>query len=140
MFQEFFEKSSDTKSILSTNRSIGTAVAVIAGGALTLSGQFSQIWPIFGSANQLLAALALLTVMIWLMKNGKSFWFAMIPMIFMYGVTTTALILLIQKNFSGGNFILTALGSVLLILALVLLIQAVITLRNFTRNTGLQVK
>lgn len=135
MFQEYFSKKGQRIHILSTNRMIGTAVAVILGGMLTLSGQFAQIWPIFGSANQLLAALALLTVSVWLYTKGKSVWFTVIPMLFMFTVTSSALVILIQKNFNAGNIVLTLLGSILLVLSLVLLSQGFMTYRNLSTKT-----
>jgi len=140
MFQEFFEDHSGKKNILSSNRLIGTAVAVMAGGVLTISGQFSQIWPIFGSANQLLAALALLALMIWLYKIGKSIWYTLIPMIFMYSVTTFALISLIYKNYHSENTVLTILGSALLVLSVVLLFQAINAIKNFTTKVQMAEK
>lgn len=134
MFQEFFRTEQQNPGLLAENRMIGTGFAVVLGGSLTLSGQFSQIWPIFGSANQLLAALALLTVMVWLAKNGKSTWFTLVPTVFMYAVTTTALITLIQKNYVTGNVVLMVLGAILLVLALVLLVQAAQVFYNFRKS------
>jgi len=58
MFQEYFEdKQKDKKPLLITNRYVSTAITVAFGAALTFSGQTMSIWPVFGSANQLLAAL-----------------------------------------------------------------------------------
>lgn len=138
MFQEFFTKHGKSTNILLANRKVGTAIAVILGGMLTLSGQFSQIWPIFGSANQLLAALALLAVSVWLYTQGKNIWFTVIPMIFMFTVTSTALVLLIQKNLQVGNVILTILGAMLLVLSLILLSQGFITYRNLSGQNKIQ--
>jgi carbon starvation protein len=138
MFQEFFSKQGRSTNILFANRKMGTAVAVILGGLLTLSGQFSQIWPIFGSANQLLAALALLTVSVWLYTQGKKIWFTVIPMIFMFTVTSSALVILIQKNLGQGNLILTLLGGILLILSLVLLSQGILTYKNLSNQSKIQ--
>ena len=45
------------------------------------------IWPIFGSANQLLASLALIAVSVWLINRKKTAWFTILPAIFMM-VTT----------------------------------------------------
>ncbi len=46
---------------------------------------YSKIWPLFGAANQLLAALALLTVCAWLGNIGRNNKMFYIPMIFMGG-------------------------------------------------------
>jgi carbon starvation protein len=52
-------------------------------------------WPIFGSSNQLLAALTLLAVSIWLTKTGKKAVYAIVPMIFMFVMTLWSLVNLI---------------------------------------------
>ncbi|MDR2431365.1 MAG: carbon starvation protein A [Candidatus Margulisbacteria bacterium] len=58
---------------------------------------WKAVWPIFGAANQLLAALTLLVAAVWLKKLRKSCWFIKLPLYFMLIVTLTALILLIWK-------------------------------------------
>jgi carbon starvation protein len=57
--------------------------------ALVLSGTWVYLWQLFGASNQLLAALSLLLVTVWLKSVGKNPAFAGIPMLFMY-VTTMA--------------------------------------------------
>ena len=78
----------------------GTIVMVLIGcvlGGLSLS----QIWGLFGAANQLLAGLALMSVAAWLGdigRNNKMFFF---PMAFMLVATLTSLVLTIVKKFQG---------------------------------------
>lgn len=130
-FQEFFEKPGVVKqSILSKNRFIGTAVSVFFGGALALSGQWKAIWPIFGSANQLLAALALLAVSVWLGWLGTKNAFTRYPMYFMFAVTLTALINLIVKNLLNQNYLLMVMAILLFIVAVVLALQAYASMRK----------
>jgi carbon starvation protein CstA len=68
-------------------------IASIIGSALVLflvlSGTWVYLWQLFGASNQLLAALSLLLVTIWLLETGRNPAFAGIPMLFMY-VTTIA--------------------------------------------------
>ena len=52
-------------------RQVATLITVIRGGIL-MTGGYSLIWPLFGAANQLLAALALLAVCAWLGNVGKN--------------------------------------------------------------------
>ncbi len=130
-FQEFFEKPGEVKqSILAKNRFIGTTVSVFFGGALALSGQWKAIWPIFGSANQLLAALALLAVSVWLAQLGTKNAFTRYPMYFMFAVTLTALINLIVKNLLNENYLLMAMAILLFIVAVVLALQAYTSMRK----------
>ena len=96
MFQEFWLKPGQTykeatgfKAIL-TNPVVATAITVVLGVGLGMTG-YSKIWPLFGAANQLLAALALLAVCAWLGNIGKNNKMFYIPMIFMLIVTLTSL-------------------------------------------------
>jgi len=100
------------------NRYVATAITVAAAMALLFSGRgLDLIWQLFGSANQLLAALALMAVTIWLSKTGRKSWFTMVPMVIMYIVTITALILNLIKNLREGHIFITAIVVALLVLA-----------------------
>jgi len=125
IFQEFFEdKSKSTQSPLATNRFISTSITVVFGGALALVG-WQKVWPLFGSANQLLAALALLSLAAWLKNMGKDNRMVFYPMIFMFVVTVFALGLLIQSNLASGNMLLVFFAVLLLSLSAVLALQSV---------------
>ncbi len=124
-FQEFFSPDKEQKAgVLFSNRFIGTGVTVGLGAALAFSGQWELLWPLFGSANQLLAALALLAASIWLAGRGIRFGFTFIPMIFMFSVTLTALVFLIARTFMQGQYVLTLFGIGLLVVAVMLLVLA----------------
>ncbi|MBI5376369.1 MAG: carbon starvation protein A [Candidatus Schekmanbacteria bacterium] len=72
---------------------LGTSLAVVASwGYLISSGNISTIWPMFGVANQLLAAIALGVGTTLIIKSGKSkyAWTTAVPMIFMFTMTFTA--------------------------------------------------
>jgi carbon starvation protein len=56
-------------------------------------GAFKTFWVIFGTSNQLLAALTLVGVSVWLWKTGRPVWFALLPAIFMLASTGTALVM-----------------------------------------------
>jgi carbon starvation protein len=64
---------------------------------LVLSGTWIYLWQLFGASNQLMAALSLLIVSLWLKSIGRSPRYAFWPMIFMY-VTTMAAILVTGYN------------------------------------------
>ena len=57
------------------------------------AGSFLTFWTIFGTSNQLLAALTLVGVSVWLWRSGRPVWFALIPAFFMLANTGTALVL-----------------------------------------------
>lgn len=120
IFQEFFE--GQGKSVFS-DKYVSTIITVIFGAILTFMG-YQKIWPIFGSANQLLAALALLAIAAYLMKQHKSAKMIMVPMVFMFLVTLTALILVMKSNLAAKNYLLFVVAIVLFVLAIVLIGEA----------------
>ena len=79
------------------NPYVATIITVVIGIALGLTG-YTIIWPLFGAANQLLAALALLAVCAWLGNAGRNNKMFFVPMIFMLAVTLTSLALTIQQK------------------------------------------
>lgn len=124
-FQEFFEvREKKEQNILVKNRFVATAITVAFGAALTFSGQTMSIWPVFGSANQLLAAIALLAITVWITNLKLNFAFTLIPMIFMFAVTLTALVTLFYTNILNNNYILSVISVLLFVLALILVYQA----------------
>ncbi len=121
-FQEYFEDVNNrTGKILAGNRYYATLIVVICSVLLLLSGEFTTLWPIFGSANQLLAALALLAVSVWLIKSKINPNFALIPMFFMFAVTLSSLLLFAIQNFNRGIYVLSVLAGLLFMLSLVLI-------------------
>lgn len=121
-FQEFFERSdSKEQNILAKNRYIGTLITVTLAAVLTFSGQTITLWPVFGSANQLLAALALLGITVWLVSTKKDYTFSFIPTVFMFLVTLTALGMLTYNNIIvHQNYGLAIVSTLLFILAALL--------------------
>ncbi len=88
---------------------------------------WKAIWPVFGATNQLLAGLTLLVILVWLRKTGKMSFYIAVPMFFMNIMTVWALIQLIgQYGFGTVGLI----AMLLFALALVLMVEAVRTLRR----------
>jgi carbon starvation protein len=92
-------------------------ISVILMWVLGYSNAFSALWPIFGTANQLLAALGLLAVSGWLLMKGRKYSFALIPAIFMIITTITSLVILLVEYYKKGNYLLIATDILLLILS-----------------------
>jgi len=134
MFQEFFE-GIGKQTVLSSNRYIGTLVTIALAAFLTFSGTQSKLWPLFGSANQLLASLALLAVTVWLAKLGKKNGFVKIPMLFMFCVTVAALCFLVYKNAVDRNIPLVIISIVLLGVAVTLVVKATQSLKQITQTS-----
>jgi carbon starvation protein len=79
-----------------TNRYVNAALQVAPAYVLVASGRWADLWPLFGGANQTLAALALLVATIWLANwdDSKQLISTGAPMAIMFAVTTTALLYL----------------------------------------------
>ena len=101
-FQELFldesiedDKMGPVRKVL-TNKYFSTIVTLAFAFLLAKAG-YSSIWPLFGSANQLLSALALLACAVFLKRTNRKGWMLWIPMGIMVCVTFSALVLTIQK-------------------------------------------
>ena len=96
-FQElFYGDTTDTSKMpawqkVLTNKYFATVITLFFGYLLTLGG-YNNIWPLFGSANQLLAALVLIAVSVFLKTTGRTGWTLYAPMFIMLAVTFTALV------------------------------------------------
>ena len=73
---------------------VGTLIMVVVGCGMGFMG-LSQIWGVFGAANQLLAGVAMLAVAAWLANIGKSNKMFIFPMFFMLAATITSLVITI---------------------------------------------
>ena len=93
---------------------------------------WKKIWPIFGSTNQLLAALVLLTIYVWAKNiNPGKLLFILIPTIFMIIITLSALGYI---TFSNLRFnIITLIALILLVLAFYMIIEGIKVLKNRKR-------
>jgi carbon starvation protein len=79
------------------NQHIATIISSVVVLFFVLSGTWVYLWQLFGASNQLMAALSLLIVTVWLAASRRNPAFAGIPMVFMY-VTTMAATLVTAWN------------------------------------------
>jgi len=112
------------------NKYAATFFVVIASGWLGLSGNWDKIWPIFGAANQLVAALALLVITLWLLSKGRNIIYTAIPCIFMLLTAIGALCYKMPVYFCGKDILLGVISFILLALAIYILVEVVITLKK----------
>ena len=134
MFQEFFE-GVGKQTVLSSNRYIGTLATIAMASFLTFSGTQNKLWPLFGSANQLLASLTLLAITVWLARLGRKNGFVKIPMLFMFCVTVAALFFLVYKNVVEKNIPLVVISIILLGVAITLVVKATQSLRQIKQGS-----
>ena len=140
MFQEFWIDSDQGETAENVtgykkflcNPYVATIITVVLGVLLGLNG-YQKIWALFGSANQLLAAIGLLAVATWLGNVGKNNKMVVIPMAFMLCVTIASLIINTKDQFaviSGGEadwgpWVQAIVGILLIVLAVILAIEGV---------------
>ena len=79
------------------NMHVSTIVSMVLTILLVLTGTWVYLWQMFGAANQLMAALSLLIVTVWLKEQKKNPSYTLWPMLFMY-VTTLAATLVTARN------------------------------------------
>ena len=137
-FQEFFiDDDTDLEHMSTflkvvTNKYFATVLTLVLAYLLANVG-YAEIWPLFGSANQLLSVLALVACAVFLKKTkrqGAMLWF---PMVFMMAVTFTALGMTIFKlgnslmttGLSFGNTLQLIFAVLLLILGVIVAVQGI---------------
>lgn len=159
MFQEFWIDSTKGETLENVtgakktlaNPYVATIITVVLGVALGLTG-YAKIWALFGSANQLLAALGLLAVAAWLANVGKKNVMVVIPMFFMLCVTIASLFIntktqlgIIQNGVldaatgnmipaDWGPYVQVVIGVLLIVLALILAVEGVQTIFKKKNN------
>lgn len=130
-FQEFFQSSTPGRaSAFLTNRFVATLITLAVCIILVRSGSTDRVWPLFGSANQLLAALALLAVTVWVGRRTGESAFVRYPMIVMFVISLSALGLQAWKNLEQGHYVLAGLAGLLFVLAAVLVREAALAMRQ----------
>ena len=85
---------------------------------IAFTNSYRHIWSLFGSTNQLLAALTLIAVTVWLRRARRPSWFTIIPAVIMIVTTMSSLgYKLFTDYLPNGNFLLAGIDIILLILA-----------------------
>src|SRR5699024_962477 len=125
---------------------VATSIAVLTSAALVLlpegpkgfgSGGY-LLWPLFGTANQLLAAISLLLIAVWLKRKGRSYILVIIPMFFVLAVTLIALFQQVAFEWSWAgsdtSYLLFILGAIIFVFAIWIAITALSTLAKEKPN------
>jgi carbon starvation protein len=99
------------------SRMFNVLLGIILTAILSFTNGYQKIWPIFGSANQLLAALTLVAVTAWFAQKSIKAYFAAIPAGFMIITTMASLSILLKRYIESRNLTLTITDILLLSLA-----------------------
>jgi carbon starvation protein len=101
------------------------ATGIIIGLAFFLAtGSWQTVWPVFGSANQLIAALALLVLTVVLWRRGKPTIYTLVPLVFMFATALGALVYQGRDFWAEQKFLLCGISVALVALALVMLVDS----------------
>lgn len=130
---------------------VATTIAVVSSAALVLipegpngfgSGGY-LLWPLFGTANQLLAGISLLLISIWLKRLGRNYLITLIPMIFLLFMTLWAMVqqVIFQWSWWGSNSstLLFVFGALIMGFAIWIILTAISALRN-SDNTPIDIE
>ena len=121
---------------------VAATALTIAPPALLISvsdeGAYRMFWTLFGASNQLLAALTLISITVWLRRSGRTHWYTAVPAAFVTTITLWSLLLLARQAvvaLAGGapafaTLINGAVAVILLLLAAVLLREAARAIRQ----------
>jgi carbon starvation protein len=115
------------------NQHVSSLICVALAILLMMTGTWVYLWQLFGGANQMMAALSLLLVTVWLVSVGKSWLYAGLPAIFMY-ITTLASLLVTAYNIYANVYnpnlaagrVIPVIGSGLMVLVALLLVVAAV--------------
>lgn len=134
-FQELFTPSEGEKpnavECLCMNTYFSTVITLVLAFFLCLAG-YMNIWPLFGAANQLLSALVLISLSVFLRTTGRKGWMLYVPMTFMFLVTMTALVMSVAGSVTklqAGTFVVMVDG-LQLVLALALMTLALLVVKH----------
>ncbi|HHL39753.1 MAG TPA: carbon starvation protein A [Deltaproteobacteria bacterium] len=117
-----------------SGRHSATMIAVVSAFMLSMinGGKGGLIlWPLFGSVNQLLAVLSLLTVTMYLVRERRPAIYTIVPMVFMMCVTAWAMAVNLRDFVSNGRWLLVTLGVGIFLLEVWLVAEAAAALRTF---------
>ena len=124
------------------NKYFATVITLVCGYILTQIG-YSNIWPLFGSANQLLSALVLITLCVFLRVTGRENRTLLVPLIVMLCVTFTALVercIALVKAYNAGTAVFMVEGLQLIIAVLLMVLGVIIVVHSgkvlFSKSTA----
>jgi carbon starvation protein len=86
--------------LVATGLTVATPLAFLL---VAEGGSWKSFWTLFGTSNQLLAALSLMGISVWLKRQGKRYWYTAAPMVFVSVVTLSSLALQIREALSGTS-------------------------------------
>lgn len=132
--QEIFKNKDGKVKKPLNNRYIATGIVVVAAALLTFAksggGGAMMLWPLFGALNQLLAALALGIITVYLFYKKKNILYSAIPMVFVFILTVWAMIQNIYQFGHDGDYLLAGIAVLILLLTVWLLLTTLSSIKK----------
>lgn len=97
ILQELFGWNGRVGGLVATGLTVGVPMLFLL---VAQPGSWKSFWTLFGTSNQLLAALSLMGVTVWLQRQGKKYWYTLAPTVFVTVVTLSSLVLQVKEAFS----------------------------------------
>ncbi|WP_131668910.1 carbon starvation CstA family protein [Psychrobacter pygoscelis] len=137
IFQEFgeiYNLPPLRKGYVATLLAVGTCL-LLAFGAGGIDGSGGMIiWPLFGTTNQLMAALTLMIVTVILLRKGKTVWYTLAPLTFLLVMAILALLLQLKTFYVDGNWLLIIMDIIILIATIMVTFESFSVLRREWRQ------
>ena len=109
---------------VATFAAVGACLALAFGAGGTSGQGGMEIWPLFGTTNQLLAGLTLLVISVMLVKLKRRYIFTLVPMVFVTTMSFAAAVFQLWDLFTSGSYVLMALDVVVIILATFVILES----------------
>lgn len=121
ILQELFNRNDRVSGYVATALTVGIPLVFLLAAD---RNSYRFFWTLFGTSNQLLAALSLLAITVWLKKMGKPMWFTLVPLVVVFAVTVVSLVMQLRAVVRTAAFTVPwingVVSTVLLALALIL--------------------
>jgi len=113
---------------------LASGIAVVTSMALVLAKEGGKggllLWPVFGAANQLLAGLALLVTYLYLKFHQRPTAPFLVPLVGVVIITSTAMAINMVTNFQKGDYLLSGVSAIILILEVMIILESYRSLRS----------
>lgn len=122
------------KPAIATLLAVGSCLLLAFGAGGSDGSGGLQIWPLFGTTNQLLAGLTLMVITVMLVRLRRPMYVTLLPLIFLLIMTVFSLIIQLQTFYQTDNYFLFFLDIVVLIAAIWIILEASATLSKIGKE------
>ena len=112
------------------NKFIATFFSIFPAYFLVVNDMGKQLWPVFGTSNQMLAALTLMIIAIYYWEKRRNVMPLIFPMLFIIIITITALVIKTYSFLQNNSYILLSINIVLIILIFWMVVEGLILVRS----------